>query len=68
MDYRALSKKMMHILLLCFMLALPIGILLDVFIKGMVNYFGVVLSIFMFWYVPKYNPIFLGIIEKYKDK
>ncbi|PEB42262.1 hypothetical protein [Bacillus pseudomycoides] len=68
MDYRSLSKKLMHILLFCFMLVLPIGILLDIFIKGMINYFGVVLTIFMFWYVPKYNPVFLGIVEKYKSK
>lgn len=68
MDYRSLSKKLMHILLFWFMLILPVGILLDIFIKGMVNYFALLLAVIMFWYVPKYNPVFLEIMKKHKSK
>ena len=68
MDYRSLSKKLMHILLFWFMLILPVGIFLDIFIKGMINYFGLFLAVFMFWYVPKYNPVFLEIMKKHKNK
>lgn len=56
------------ILQICFMVALPVGVFLDFIVKGNVNYFALGVAILVIWYVPKHNPLFQELVEKWKGK
>lgn len=59
-------KAKVYILQICFMVGLPISFILGFLVKGEVNYLGLGVSIFMLFYVPKYNPVFQDLLEKWK--